>query len=637
MAAVAAGADAVYLGLKHFSARMLADNFSITELARLAELARERGTKIYVAMNTLVKENELNQAGRLIDRLEKFVHPEALIVQDLAMIPLARDAGFTGQLHLSTLSNVSHPAGLVKARELGADLVVLPRELNVDEIRDMHDACPEGLELEVFVHGALCYCVSGRCYWSGYMGGKTGLRGRCVQPCRRAYGVKRPDSPGKRLFSCLDFSLDVLTKPLLSLEKIRSWKIEGRKKGPHYVFYTTRAYQVLRDEPNNAEAKKMAQDFLDQALGRTTTHYTFLPQRPFSPLTDKDTGSGLFIGSVKKDQKSRLYFSTSQPLVSGDLLRIGYEDEQGHTIRKIRRSVPKRGRVDVVPQKGSRLMPGTKVFLMDRREPELIRLFNQLDSELDLIPQMEEPAASGFELEKVKPNRPRHKAKEMSVYRNFAKPGQGETGSWLSEKSFERNRPAAKRIWWWLPPVIWPNEEKQWKDLISQVRNSGGEKFMLGACWQMALFDSAPNQAWAGPFCNIANSCAISVLQDMGITGAVVSPELSEQDFMSMPAYSPLPLGIVISGLWPLGVSRVKVEGAGAETPLYSPKKEICWHRKYDQNHWIYPGWELDITQHRGILAKAGYAAFIRINEPWPKPVPKPQRTSQYNWNIKML
>eukprot|EP00828_Plagiopyla_frontata_P001924 TRINITY_DN10010_c0_g1_i1.p3 TRINITY_DN10010_c0_g1~~TRINITY_DN10010_c0_g1_i1.p3 ORF type:complete len:284 (-),score=107.79 TRINITY_DN10010_c0_g1_i1:23-874(-) len=240
LAAVAAGADAVYVGLKHFSARMQATNFSISELARLASLGRDRGTKTYVAMNTLVKPGDVEAAGRLIDRLQKTVKPQAIIVQDLAMVELARQAGFDGEVHLSTLANVTHPAGLEIAAKLGANRVVLPRELNLDEVKMMADACPKNLDLEIFVHGALCHCVSGRCYWSSYLGGKSGLRGRCVQPCRRLYRQEKPDS--KRLFSCTDLSLDVLTKPLLTMPKVAAWKIEGRKKGPHYVFYTCLLY-----------------------------------------------------------------------------------------------------------------------------------------------------------------------------------------------------------------------------------------------------------------------------------------------------------------------------------------------------------------------------------------------------------
>ena len=188
LAALAAGADAIYCGLKALSARMEAKNFTIEELAALTRLAHAKGSQVYVTVNSLLTPGDLDTAGRLVDQLQCAVQPDALIVQDLAMVQLVRQAGFSGQLHLSTLAAVSFPEALRMIGSAGeVDRVVLPRELNIDEIKAMAQACPPGVELEVFVHGALCYGVSGSCYWSSYLGGKSGLRGRCVQPCRRIY------------------------------------------------------------------------------------------------------------------------------------------------------------------------------------------------------------------------------------------------------------------------------------------------------------------------------------------------------------------------------------------------------------------------------------------------------------------
>ena len=202
LAALAGGADAVYMGLKHFSARMQADNFSTSELSRMVELANAEQRRVYVAFNTLVKTDDLPAAGRLLARLARDVRPHGIIIQDPGLIRLARDAGYEGGIFLSTLANLTHPKALLAARLLGADRVILPRELSIDEIRQTAEACPQGLELEIFVHGALCWCVSGRCYWSSYMGGKSGLRGRCVQPCRRVYNQRGHSG---RVFSSHDF------------------------------------------------------------------------------------------------------------------------------------------------------------------------------------------------------------------------------------------------------------------------------------------------------------------------------------------------------------------------------------------------------------------------------------------------
>ncbi|MGE4421017.1 MAG: U32 family peptidase [Pseudodesulfovibrio sp.] len=651
LAAVAAGADAIYVGLKHFSARMQAQNFSISELAQLASLGRDRGTKTYVAMNTLVKPQDVESAGRLIDRLQRNVKPFALIVQDLAMLTLAKQAGYTGELHLSTLANVSHPAGLEVAKKLGANRVVLPRELNLDEVKLMADACPKDLDLEIFVHGALCHCVSGRCYWSSYLGGKSGLRGRCVQPCRRLYtqGKEQPE----RLFSCSDLSLDVLTKPLLSMDRVAAWKIEGRKKGPHYVFYTVKAYQMLRDNPQDAQAKKTAMELLDQALGRPSSHSLFLPQRPFQPIQPKEeTSSGRLIGEIKRDQK-KLYFEPREQLETGDLVRVGYEDQPGHRTIPIRRRVPKRGRMDIPFSKkhvGPPLPTGTKVFLVDRREPELVKRIRELEKELDFFPapEMKESTFTPTWPKAAPRSRSKGRSNGKSFPRTeavslFRQPPRGKTWDrpafWLERSVL--GKVAGKdtaRAQWWLPPVIWPDEDKKYRSLIKEAARKGAREFVLNAPWQAAYFEDRKNMTLtAGPFCNTANKLALDVLRSLGFSSAIINPELPLEDLQGLAQNPPLPLGFVIKGLWPFGISRFLADSVPFDEAIKSPMNEVAFVRKYGQNNWIFPGWEVDLTKESRTLEKLGYRTFVTMLEPWPRNVPRPTRTSEFNWRLKLL
>ena len=351
LAALAAGADAVYCGLKSFSARMEAKNFAVAELAALTRLAHEKGIRVYVAFNSLLKAKDLEEAGTLLKLLHQRVEPDALIIQDLGMIDLARQVGYTGEIHLSTLANAGFAAALELIRRFPqVRRIVLPRELSIDEIKAMAGACPDGLAVEVFVHGALCYGVSGRCYWSSFLGGKSGLRGRCVQPCRRQYNQT---PPSRRYFSCQDLSLDVLANVLRAVPQIRAWKIEGRKKGPHYVYYTVQAYRMLRDieaEPENrAAVKKTAIGLLEQALGRPTTHYNFLPQRPQKAIDIRtQTGSGMFVGKVQ-GTATRPYVVPRIDLLRGDVLRLGYEDERWHAIQQVGKGVPRKGSLHLQP------------------------------------------------------------------------------------------------------------------------------------------------------------------------------------------------------------------------------------------------------------------------------------------------
>jgi putative protease len=642
LAALSAGADAVYCGLKHFSARMQAENFPMKDLARLTGLAHKMDRKVYVAMNTLLKPGEEAQAGRLVDRLARAVSPDALIVQDLGMAEVARQAGFQGELHLSTLANVSSPTALALMPSLGITRVVLPRELNVDEMRQMAEACPGDVALEAFVHGALCHNVSGRCWWSSFLGGKSGLRGRCVQPCRRVF--TRKGQPG-RYFSCHDLSLDVLAKALLTIPQVKAWKIEGRKKGPHYVFYTTTAYRMLRDSPDDPQVKKAALSYIEQALGRPTTHYAFLPQKARNPVDAlTQTASGQMIGRLNMSEARKYFVNPRQPMLPGDLLRLGYEDEAGHQIVRVTRSIPKGGRYDLTLNGRGKERPraGMSVFLIDRREPELMRRVDALAAEMLKIP--EAPALeSDFEPEFPKPFRaPRGaRAESIHLWRQPPKgPAKGQAGVWVSAtKTQHLPLGRAASTWWWLPPVIWPNEEKDFLDIVEIILKRGGKRFVLNAAWQTGLIGRKRREMelWAGPFCNVDNPLALGRLKGMGFDGAIVGPELSGKDILGLPAKSPLPLGIVTYGLWPLGISRTMSTDVKACEPITSPMGEVSFVTRYGQNFWIYPNWDLDLREKEELLAKVGYLQLIHLREPFPKNMEKKERGCVFNWDLDVL
>ncbi|MDF1590738.1 MAG: U32 family peptidase [Desulfobacterales bacterium] len=636
LAALAAGADAIYCGLKQFSARMEAHNFTFEELTALTELAHAQEARVYVTVNTLIKPGELGEVGQMVDRLNRGVKPDAIILQDLGLVSLVRKAGYTGQLNLSTLANVSSPSAIRWVGDhVEVDRVVIPRELNIDEIKAMAAACPPHLDLEVFVHGALCYGVSGRCYWSSFLGGKSGLRGRCVQPCRRQY---TQNDTSRRFFSCQDLSLDVLVKVLMTIPKVKSWKIEGRKKGPHYVFYTVQAYQMLRDHGTDPQAKRAALELLEMALGRRGTHYHFLPQRPQSPLsTDGNTASGLYIGSVQGGREP--YLSPRLELLGGDVLRIGYEDEPWHAVQKIGRAVPKKGRLHLKlpPKKIPR--KGTPVFLIDRREETLNSLLDKLEARFkERLPDVT-VLPSHFHLHLPEGAR---KAEGESILHICRYPSrkatEGLSALWLSTETTRALSPEdAAGYWWALPPVIWPAEENDMAEQVAAVIQNGGRNFILNAPWQKAFFEDRKDfNLWAGPFCNLSNPMAISALAAFGFKGAIVSPELGREDYLALPQNSPLPLGIILSGSWPLCVSRIISEDMNTGASFSSPKGEEAWARKYGGSYWIFPNWKLDIRSQKKELQKAGYRLFVDIAEPIPEGIMLKKRPGLWNWDLAL-
>ncbi len=633
LAAIAAGADAIYCGLKIFSARMEAENFSIEELAKLTTLAKSRHVLVYIAFNSIIKESEQEKVFKILCKLCRYVDFDALIIQDLAMINLAKKAGFKKEFHLSTLDNCTFPSGLKTSSLLGFKKTVLPREFTIDEIKKMAQQAPEGMELEVFIHGALCYSISGRCYWSSWFGGKSALRGRCVQPCRRMYEQK---GHKKRHFSCMDFSADVLVKILKQIPEITTWKIEGRKKSPHYVYYVVKAYKLLRDDPKQ---KKQALSFLEYALGREFSHYNLLSQRVINPLDHlSETGSGLFAGRIKNPESP--YFITREALFPSDLLRIGFEDDQFHSIQKVTRAVPKKGKFYLGKQSKFRIKKGTPVYLIDRRGAELADVIKTLDTELQ---NMEKTSIRPVEnkltaLTSRKPVKSKNRIKEMTLSRGRLRQRNNttDTGVWISAQGY--SAPPSSRNWLWLDPLLFPGEDQICADYIAKAQKKGAKNFVLNDFWQLSLFKN-PKQLnlWAGPFCNITNSMTVNLLKQVGFSGAIVSPELDQETFCSLPQASDLPLGVVIYGNWPLSISRIISKDLKINQAFISPKGEQAWISKHNNNYFVFPNWYLDLTSKKEHLEKAGFSLFVNIHENIPRGIKTKNRPGLWNWNLKLL
>lgn len=644
LAALAAGADGIYLGLKNFSARMEARNFGLGELARLIELAHQNNCRVYVAMNNMIRQDELAQAFRLARRLALQVSPDGLIIQDPAMLEIARQAGFAGSIALSTLANVSDPYGLKTAAKAGANRVILPRELSIDEIKLMGEACPEELEMECFVHGALCYCVSGRCYWSSYMGGKSGLRGRCVQPCRRIYTRGRDSGKkgGERFFSCQDLELLPVMRALLGVRKLASWKIEGRKKGPHFVYHAVTAYKILRDCGEDSKMRKLAQETLAMALGRPGVRARFLPDKKRQPMAPGgQTSSGLLAGKINISQNGACIIRPHLELLPRDYLRVGVEDEKWHSTISVTRNAPKGGELRLNLPKHKTPRAGTPVYLIDRRDPEFQRILKEWRLKLEKLPEIHITDVS----ENLRlPGAIKAATRPDMLVRHgpgHGKPRQGFWQClWLNQKTAGITPTLYDRTAFWLPPVIWPDNAANYEKLISGLWQRGARHFVCNAPWQRGFFPhDLPENAdlVAGPFCNIANSLAIQELKRLGFGAAFASPELGGQDLLELPGKSPLPLGLVISGFWPVGMSRFGLAGIEAGEGFASPRKEGFFSRDYFGMSWIFPAWPLDLSAKRKELLAAGYSFFAIMEERAPRDLEARERPGMFNWEAGLV
>ncbi len=253
IAAVENGADAVYLGGKNFSARRGAKNFSIDEIKKAVHYAHLRSVKIYVAVNILISDFELYKvADYLIDLYNAGV--DAFIIQDWGVYQLARQLVPEISLHTSTQMNIHNIGSLKLLHDKGFKRANLSRELTLDEISIIAQSSP--IELEIFIHGALCFCYSGLCYFSSMVSGRSGNRGLCIQACRLPYIIldsegKQERIHGKYPLSMKDLSSIYTIKKICALP-ITALKIEGRMKSPEYVALATAAYRKILDTLNSS-------------------------------------------------------------------------------------------------------------------------------------------------------------------------------------------------------------------------------------------------------------------------------------------------------------------------------------------------------------------------------------------------
>lgn len=380
LAGIAAGADAVYLGGKAFSARQSAANFDLPMLEEAANLLHLHGKKLYVTVNTLIADTEMPAALRYLADLYN-LGVDAVIVQDLGLIHLARQYLPELKLHASTQMTIHNREGAIWLKTRGIDRVVLARELTLEEIAAI--VRDSGLEVEVFVHGALCVCYSGQCLMSSMIGGRSGNRGRCAQPCRMEYhlvrsGRERGHEPipadGTYLLSPKDLALLPLL-PGLDRAGVRSLKIEGRMKRPEYVFTVTSIYRQALDRyyhhPQDFQVDPGEWQELEQAFNRGfSTGYAGGNRNHELMSFTRPNNRGVYLGRVAFFDKlqRRLRLKLEADLEIGDEVEA-WVSQGGRAVSPVRELFRDGRKIDQAPR-GSvveltidhKVFPGDRIF-----------------------------------------------------------------------------------------------------------------------------------------------------------------------------------------------------------------------------------------------------------------------------------
>ena len=318
MSAIKNGADAVFFGIKGFNMRAGAKNFTVTDLSKISKIAKKNNIKTYLALNTIVYENELKKVEDILKKVKK-AKIDAIICWDFAVIQIAKKLGI--EIHISTQASIANSKTAEFYKKLGASRVVLARECSLEQIKDIRKKVK--VEIEIFIHGAMCVSMSGRCFMSQFLTGKSANRGECTQPCRRKYLIKQIDGDQELelgesyVMSPKDLSTLEFIEKILDVG-VNCLKIEGRNRSHEYVATVTKAYREVIDFYYNTqkhdknfylEFKKLKEQLsqkLDTVYHRGKSSGFFLG-KPINEWVDghgsQATQKKVYVGKVTKFYK----------------------------------------------------------------------------------------------------------------------------------------------------------------------------------------------------------------------------------------------------------------------------------------------------------------------------------------------
>jgi putative protease len=320
-AAVAAGADAVYLGLQQFNARERAENLTLADLCRILPHARRSKVRVYLALNTLLTETDLPDAIALLHQVAP-LSLDGIIVADFGLLRILREHFPDLPVHVSTQAGCASADAAEEFARLGASRVVIERHLRLPEVARIAARSPIGVE--IFIHGSMCYSYSGKCFFSSFLGGKSGNRGACVQPCRRLYGH---DGAEEALFSTRDLSLIGRLPELVGLG-ISAFKIEGRMRSAEYVSTVVGAYRKALDmirEGRPEEAVAEGRRLLAGAMGREETSGLLGGAAPGDLAAGGGSGSiGTLLGPIGEIRDGWVFVAAEPSFEQGDRLRVQF-------------------------------------------------------------------------------------------------------------------------------------------------------------------------------------------------------------------------------------------------------------------------------------------------------------------------
>jgi putative protease len=630
-AALDHGAEAIYLGYRHHNARALAANFTLEEIARLKEYARRQGVRLYVALNALAREEELEELVITLAGLAQ-IEPDGLIIQDGGIARLCRRHFPNLILHASTLMTVHNRAGVEQLESMGFQRAVLARELTIDELTRI--VANTRLELEIFVHGALCFSYSGLCLASSYFGGRSSLRGRCAQPCRRLY---RSGRQWGYFFSTNDLSaIDLI--PKLRHLRIAAFKIEGRMKPASYVAAVVRAYRLVMDAPAGEEMGAIikARHLLKEAYGRKPTLGFFFPEQYKELITPHRSGaSGRLAASVEWVRGKRMALRLRLPLANGERLRLDSDDaveKSGFTIRRMianGRNV-KEARVGTVVTVAriSGARRGDRVFKTGSKggaKTSAAKLRRILRDETSTPPSLNPSPALTREI-LSRPVASKGNDKPNTFYLRLSNlkllhAAFDTSARWIIIQATQHNLhamlrrklPPGKRdrLFWALPAVIPDNDLPFYRDQIHRFQHKGYSRWLAANWGHFRLFTEPSEVLIADYTFNVLNSQASSLLKDMGCQALILSLENDRDNLRKLvPAIQGITPLVTVHGWPPLFISRLRIKPR-ENLAIRGPNREFFQYRRQGSLTEIHPERPLCLLEHLSDLGKLGVQGFV--------------------------
>ncbi len=632
-AAVKNGADAVYLGLKKFSARATAENFTLGELATLIPFARKRSVKVYVALNNQIVSGELGELIETLDALAS-VNPDALIVQDAGIFQLARKRFPALRLHASTLAFAHNCSGVRVLQQMGASRVVLARELSLEEIEKIYESTKA--ELEIFIHGALCYSYSGLCLASSFRGGRSGLRGECVQPCRLKF-----HQGGKEGFflSCGDLcALPLVSR--LKRTKIAGLKIEGRMKPASWVAAVVKAYRLVLDAKSPEAEKKAlveAKELLSQNPSRRLSSGRLGNGGASEILSPSRSGSnGLWLATVKSVSQNRVLLDVRRGLEKGDRLRpescSGKEEEaftvsqlfdgSGGSIQSAQPGAP----VYLVCPKP--LKPGEKLFKLGTKSEPAAVIWKRIKDEvqpgarLKPAPLLRRQILEEFEKTTGSPSRKEEnlivKIDSVSDLVEALQSSASIVFLTATRNNLERivkqrfSPYQMKKLGFCLPPIILEKDIEYFRAAAAWFVKKG---FLLWEVNNWGHFDllgkGAPLRLVAGARLNLRNCAAFEQVFEMGCESAVLSLEITKVELEELAGKKfSSRLAVTVYCRPPLFTSCL-VPPIYMERPLLSPRKEVYYPTTKAGRTEIFADRPVSWFEQLPALRSFGYRRFV--------------------------